>query len=189
MVKISIPASSPPSSSQSAIPSKKIRVRGINGEAVPIQIKNLTEAEKDEMGRVLDRIDEDLERCNDIEWVDDKFRKTIRDASRGVAFVTTGAKSVGAYASLDPTIVFLNRKLLRTGIDFDELCVTVLHELLHMVGSHSADNNPSSTDEAKYDMLCYALLGLDIPGSHWGFTKYPDLFDELTGAGEDGNEQ
>ncbi len=171
------------------IPSTKIRVRGINGEVVPIRIKNLTEAEKQLLGRVCDRIDDSLERCDDIEWVDDQFRKTIRDASSGVAFVTTGEKSVLAYAMTDSPVVFLNRKLLRAGIDFDKLCVTVVHQLLHMIGSHSEDDNPTSMDEAKHEMMCYALLGMDIPGSHWGFTKYPELMAVLTRANAEGNEE
>ena len=168
---------------------KKIRACGKNGEVVPIRVKNLTEAEKRLLNRVFDRIDESLERCDDIEWVDDPFRNALRDASGGVAFVTTGEKSVAVCAMTDHPVVILNRALLGAGMDFDEACATILHQLLHVVGSDGAEVDLTSMDEAKHDMLCYALLGMDIPGSHWAFTKYPNLFDELAGADDDGNEE
>lgn len=170
------------------IPSRKVNIRDANGNVVPIRFKNLTEAEKDLLNRVLDRIDEGLAQCDDIDWVDDEFRTAINGASRCVGFVTTGAKGVGAYTTTDPPIVFLNRKLLRSGVDFDELSVTILHELWHQIGPDDEDKDPNSMDEARHDMMCYALLGLDIPGSHWAFSKYPDLLTQLTGAGDDTQE-
>ncbi len=72
-------------------------------------------------------------------------------------------------------MVILNRNLLRQGADFDEVCVTIIHELLHLVLGVGVDVAADSREEAFHDIVSYTMLGLGIPSNHWMFQKYPDL--------------
>ena len=83
-------------------------------------------------------------------------------------FLVTSSRHVLAYTSMDdsfPAIVLSTTLFDRHIYSEKEFAVTVLHEILHWV--MTMDQAADSKDEALHDLLCYQLLGFEIPADHW----------------------
>ena len=101
---------------------------------------------------------------------DEEFRNPIRQAIQNATFLTTKSRHVGAQCLPKRSTIVLNTLAFRS----PEFCVTVLHELLHIViGMVTVDHE--SWYEAVHDLATYALLGLPVPSDHWAFHKFPQI--------------
>ena len=149
---------------------------GRTGKVVEIIIRRLTNHEKEIIAKDCVRIEEKLKGT--------EYERGIRAAMRVTTFCATSSWHVGGYTVLveEMPVVIFNSKVI-TGPD-DKFELTLLHELMHTV-TEFGDKDPNSLDEAKHNILCYALLGIPIPGDHWMWAKYPDLKDKLLSLSAD----
>jgi hypothetical protein len=154
-------------------PGVKILIRsGRDGQFVPIRLKVLNNYQKDTLCKALDVIEE---RLKGSEW-----EKSISLLSKATAFCVTSTRHLNAYSGKwkekEPLVV-LNGKTF--SMSSEEFAVTILHELMHFMHEWDDDRNPQSEFEAEHDFLCYFLLGIPIPGSHWAWKVYPHLKEKM----------
>lgn len=163
-------------------PPGKIKVRSIDDTFVSIRIKNLSEAEAKAISNAFDFIQRRLETEN--------YRKELHVAMFATSFCTTRDSRIGVgYTSShnvwNQPFTILNAGMFDRRIySFEEFVITILHELFHAFESADADKTSDSEKEARHDLMCYALLGLDIPASHWAFQRYPEILAEIRGLSE-----
>lgn len=142
----------------------------ITGKPVMITIKNLNNYQKEIISKACDFVEEKLKGT--------EYEEVIGFLMKVTGFCVTNSKHLDALynKAINGPLVIINSKVI-TGLD-TELAVTILHELLHAV-HESDDRDPASLEEARHDLACYGLLGIPVPLSHWAFTKYPFLLDEI----------
>ena len=152
-------------------PSIKLKVSGIDGVHVSIKAKSPTKTQKAALFKAFDFIDQRL--------TVEEYRQEVRVAMNVAGFLITGNRKVGAYTCKE--IIILNKGLFdRPRVTFEEFCVTVLHELLHIFDEADAPDKVSDSEyEAKHDLATYGLLGVGVPMTHWAFAKYPSILQEI----------
>jgi len=141
-------------------------ITSVTGEVATIRIRALKKQERKKLGRTFKTLEE---RLPDI-LLPGLTRDIVVGVIRKVVFfaVTTSPHVEIAYSSCDPTCPLII--LRKTFFDFDiadsERAVTVLHEGLHFF-LDSSDQASTSQEERDHDLLCYQLLGYEVPRGHW----------------------
>ena len=147
-----------------------LQVRGISGSFVEIKVRALRKQERKQLFRAFQILEERLPEIvlpgDDAEV----SREMVMGlAQRYCCFLVTSSRHIGAYSSLDDSFpaIILNKRLFdRRVCDEKEFAVTVLHELMHPFFVDK-DKVADSKDEAIHDLLCYQLLGFEMPADHW----------------------
>jgi hypothetical protein len=151
-----------------------IQARGYDGEIVRVVGRAPLESERKLIFQAYAFI---ANRVDDSSW-----RKNLLDAMRVSTFIVTEHRSIGAYTQQTESgaIVILNKRLFSSSVvPFDDFCVTICHELIHVIEEQDPSFDPMSEREARHDFLTYSLLGLEIRSDHWGSKKYPHILEEF----------
>jgi hypothetical protein len=107
---------------------------------------------------------------------DKQIKNGIVGAGMFAAFMESKSREVAAYTFANPEKPFiLFSSQFFDLVSSEELTVTVLHEILHILNPEDPDRNPISKQEAIQDIMCYVMLGVGIPANHWALAKYPEL--------------
>jgi hypothetical protein len=168
-------------------PGAKLLCRDVYGHIVEVQIRKLKDRHKTRLMETLHLIRDRLQQPNQLGLNE----LALCVAMGSAAFVGTRKKTIAAYTSSDPQLPFIIlNELSRFWNSREELAVTLLHELLHMLETLGClqlhtEFDSESREEAVHDLLCYALLDFGIPEDHWAFRKYPDLLLKTTQTGDE----
>lgn len=145
-------------------------VRDRFGNHVDIRVRTPRKKEKIKLFRAFQILEERLPEIvlprDDLEI---SREMVMHSAQHYCGFLVTSNRHVVAYSSMDRSfpVIIINKGLFdRRDYDEKEFAVTVLHELMHWFFVDQ-DKASDSKDEARHDLWCYELLGLEIPSDHW----------------------
>ena len=148
-----------------SIPGKaSANIMDVTGEVAEIRIRPLKKQERKKLSRTFKTLEKRLPDILLPELTRDFVLQLLQNVV--VFAVTTSAAVPLAYSSSDLTCpLIILRKRFFDNVD-SERAVTVLHEALHFV-VESSDQVPHSQEELEHDLLCYQLLGYEVPRGHW----------------------